>query len=953
MARMCRERRPASLTPFGDAHRAVVRNHARVPLEGRPKKDAAMPARSHLQTLGVLFAATLAACGGGSSDAPPPPAPPTTVELSGRIVDGPLQGATACYDLNDNQRCDASEPRSAASDAAGRFTITVGAAEAGRHATIAEVPASAIDADTGAAVGKSFTLVAPAGATSGVFVSPLSTLVVQQMNASGQTAAQASDFVRTQAGLAISPLADFTAATSADHVKAANVAKLVLQATLQQQAAVAAAVGQTDVSGAPIAAADLERAVQTKVIEALPALGAAAADPALAGLTGTTREQALVTAAGQVVAGIGFTPEQARFVIGIPKLPQAPQGAPGATAAMVALQYTDAANWFFRYNAATAADNTPDAGGLTRYYSVRTRMAPYAFEPTQGVAESFARSPNPELHWSGSAWTACTITDRSNQTPRDALGRSSYDFCRGIEKGTSQRGEIDIAGQTLASVWTNRILVEQAKTNNPGAWSLANTALLGSAVFPAGSRLILQTNTITDSAVAYNTADGNRVGVSPLDQAQGGDARTGSPACALTFTSTPATSLEQLVERYPGRPCIFNQQTDANGTSLNPNEVWGISTVSLGTLATNVERPASTGNYYTTTRLLRASFPSPGNTVYWSCLQRTTNNAVRNCTQIGSGTYTIGTLGDARTMTFDNLPAAAQALASTRVFVERGGAVYFGFRNRVGAVSTTVRLNLAAANALLYQLQMPGIQPADAPQPLAGAKATNAAALAGAWVVADANGAAVLRFGADGRYLMAQATPSDASGRPGIEEGYVDFDLAAAQQLGLVLNVDSNNQWGLSHPQPNDRITSITSSAITLGDGTVISRLVEDQNGIVGMWALGSASDFKATHFVFFANGKALSIHPAETEGPCAAARQGPPGVEWSDYSFDAATGVLTLFNKTIDSSGCTGVWDATDATAPASVSFTITMAADKKSFTTPVDGGASTLTAYRIAPRP
>lgn len=913
-----------------------------------------MPARPQLHTLGLLFAATLAACGGGSSDAPPPPAPPTTVEFSGRVVDGPLQGAIACYDLNDNQRCDSGDPRSAAaSDAAGRFTITIPAAEAGRHQTIVEVPATAIDADTGAAVGSSFTLVAPAGAASDVFVSPLSTLVVQQMNASGQTLAQARDHVQAQAGLALSPLADFTAGTSADHAKAANAAKLVLQATLQQQAAVTAAVGQPDVSGATIAAADLERAVQGKVIEALPAIGVAAADPALVGLTGTARELALTAAAGQVVAGIGFTPEQARFVIGIPKLPQTPQAAPEAGAAMVALQYTDSSNWFFRYNAATAADNTPDGNGRLHYYSVRTRMAPYAFEPTQGVAESFARTVNPELHWSGSAWTACTLTDRSSQTPRDALGRSAYDFCRNIEKGTSQRGEIDIAGQTLASVWTDRILVEQAKTNNPAAWALPNTALLGSAVFPAGSRLVLQTNTVTDSAVIYNTSDSNRVGVSPLDQAQGGDARSGSPACAGTFTAAPATSLEQLVERYPGRPCLFNAQTDANGTSLNPNEVWGISSVSLGTLATNVERPAGTANYYTTNRLLRASFPSAGNVLYWSCLQRTTNNAARNCTQIGSGTYTIGTLGDARTMSFNNLPVAAQALASTRVFVERGGAVYFGFKNRVGAVNTTVRLNLAAANALLYQLGMPAILPVDAPKPLSGAKAANAALLNGVWAMADANGAAVLRFGADGGYLMAQATPPDAAGRPGIEEGYVDFDLAAAQQLGLVTNVDSNHQWGLSHPQPNDRITSITTDAITLGDGTVINRLQDDANGIVGMWALSSASDLKTTHFVFFANGKALSIHPAESEGPCAAARQGPPGVEWSDYSFDAASGVLTFFNKTIDSSGCTGVWDTTQAAPPASVSFTLTLAADKKSFTVPVDGGASVLTAHRIAPRP
>ena len=100
-----------------------------------------------------------------------------------------------------------------------------------------------------------------------------------------------------------------------------------------------------------------------------------------------------------------------------------------------------------------------------------------------------------------------------------------------------------------------------------------------------------------------------------------------------------------------------------------------------------------------------------------------------------------------------------------------------------------------------------------------------------------------------------------------------------------------------------------------------------------------------------------LSIHPAENQGPCFTARQGPPGIEWSDYSFTAATGALRVFNKIYDTSGCTGVFDSSDGAvlngaANTEGNFVITMAADKKCSTVPTDGGTTVTTGYRIAPK-
>ena len=76
----------------------------------------------HLRALSALVAATVVVgCGGGSDDPPPPPAA-TTATISGKALNGRLQGATACYDTNANRACDPGEPAtSVASDANGNF----------------------------------------------------------------------------------------------------------------------------------------------------------------------------------------------------------------------------------------------------------------------------------------------------------------------------------------------------------------------------------------------------------------------------------------------------------------------------------------------------------------------------------------------------------------------------------------------------------------------------------------------------------------------------------------------------------------------------------------------------------------------------------------------------------------------------------------------------------------
>jgi hypothetical protein len=915
---------------------------------------------ARLRALSALVATTsLVACGGGGgSDDPPvasPPPAPATVAITGKAVDGALQGAKACYDVNGNGACDSGEP-TATTAADGSYSLAVSTGNAGLRRVVVEVPAGAIDAETGP-VAKPFVLISPATGTAAahaVFVSPLTTLVVQQMDA-GQSKDEAVAFVQGGLGLAISPLADFIAAND---TKAANAAKLVMATQGSQATALAGALSQTDLSGATVTQANLDTLVAKAVAGALPMIGGSAA--------ATPLSASEVTAlAANVVAQIALTAPEAVTAIGVAKLPPEPASTASPTegASLAALRFTNANDWSIRAFQSTVADNTPDAAGLTRSYDVRTRTDAYAYAGGSPAVISWVLNNDSaragDRYWNGSTWRTCDIGTRTTGTPRDATGRNSYNYCDGLEHGTTVRSAVDISGQTLSSVLTTKIrtLAGGASGMNFADWGPADLGLLGTATFPTGSRLHYQTGTPLQTAFAYDVRETNVVTVASQAAADGGDARVNaSLECNQSSVPfLPATNLEQMVARTPGKPCVFNPATNADGTSGPTNEAWGISSQSIGNVANYFTTLPGTGTYFTSVGRMRVSFTGTGNgVVYHQCYERRTPLSPRNCTPLGTGTYAITTLGDARVMTFANQPAAFARTNFERVFVERGGKVYFGYRNPVGLATPQVRLNLPAANAMLAQLGLPILTPTDAPQALTGARAANAATMKGVWTFTDAVGTGVLRVGDNGAYVSAgNDSPLDAR-RPGFEWGWLEVD--GSGKLSRQLTLDTDGDGGLSNFPTATATVNLSETALTLTNNGVTEgfdgRLTDNGTGIVGMWAIGSPTDLRVTQFVFFANGKVLSIHPAETSGSCAISRQGPPGIEWSDYTFTAGTGALRFFNKVYDTSGCTGAFDSADAVPNTETTIVLTMAADQKTFTFAGDGG-ETLTAYRIAVNP
>ena len=682
----------------------------------------------NLQHLGALFASVAAlalalpGCGGSSDssgnppiDATPPPPPASTVAISGVVADGPLQGATACYDLNDNGACDAGEPTSAATPANGSFTINVLTPDAGQHAVIVNVPATAIDQGTNAAVGSALTFKAPATGNTGVqsiFVSPLTTMVLGQMQATGATAADAAAYIQAQAGLSFSPLADF-GGNAPGPQQAAMLARLAVQTQIALAAAMAPRLGQADGTGGTVTQADIDKATANALRAALPSLAATAASAAV---TGAPNVQAALIAAAQDLVANQPTLDVAAALAAVAAAKLAdtpPSTTPAATAVLRGFAYTDANNWTLRYMASSAVDNTPDAQGLVRFYDTH-KAAAAGVVSTWGFGTLESRQG--DRHWNGSLWRDCPLGVRSTQTQRDAQGRSAYDYCDGYERGTSSRSVVDIAGRTLASVITDQIRSFPGEDNGVAYanWGPSNLGLLGNATFPAGSQLFYQNTLPTFNALAYDVT--NPVGTFGTSAAAGGDARNNTTlACLAAFNSAITAfnvgTLEQLATVNTGTPCTVNPGSDAGGTSLDPNIWWGASSVSLGTVAGGAALPAGTANYFTTSANLRVAFTGGTSVKYFSCYVRTTTGGNRNCTQIGSGSYSIQTLGDGRAMTFNNLPAIAQRLSFERVFVERGGTVYFGYRNAANITRSTVRLNLPAANAVLGTLGIAAITP--------------------------------------------------------------------------------------------------------------------------------------------------------------------------------------------------------------------------------------------------
>jgi hypothetical protein len=680
----------------------------------------------------VLSAAALlmlTACGGGG-DGAPAVAAPTTTNVTTTVLDGALRNALVCIDKNANNACDTDETQGR-TDASGKVTLVVPNADVGQFAIVAEVGTDAVDVDHGA-VTTPYKLGTPAARTA--VVSPLTTLVQQSMALSGVTLDEAVQSVQGATGLTASLFEDFTQPATppaVGSISAAAVARLLVVTAQQQStlAGLAATVGTKAVDGTTITQAALDKAIQTKLLEMLPALVNTLANPAvLAATAAGGSETALRAAADALVASAGLTPAAVPVVVALNT--QAASTAPlparvaGAGYSLDTLNFTDAANHSFRTLGSSLAQDTPDAANLVRYVERRTRTV-------AGNVARWGSGTDPwriaDLSWNGTAWVNCPLNYENTSSIRDAAGVSTYGYCDKRETGKSQRVNIDIANKPLIDVYNQ--VVAGGFTN----LSIANAAAaLGSAVFPAGAQVAYQTNTPLTTAISYYAAGANSppnfsnvvVMYSPAVSA-GGTASTqpagagcNSPETGVAGGSN-TTTLEGMVAANTGTFCTYGQGSFVYGgvtyTSDTPNVWGGQSSVDIGIVGSVRLNTGTAPGYYSGNTRLRVAFKGSGTNpvTYYACKQRFTDGSPRNCQEVGTGSYAITTLGDARVMTLTNPPPAAAPLTYNRVFVERGGLVYYGYQVKP-QVTSKARLNTVAATALLSQL---GLTPTDPSTP--------------------------------------------------------------------------------------------------------------------------------------------------------------------------------------------------------------------------------------------
>ncbi len=660
---------------------------------------------SRLLAASGLASVLLAGCGGGGDSATPVKAAPVAVPVT--VIDGAIGNALVCLDLNANGACDVDEP-SARTDADGHATLNVGAADAGKYPVLAIVGTDAVDKDHGA-VPVPFTLKAPADTTA--VISPLTTLVQAHIEAGNTSTAQAIAAVQDQLGMTAPLLmADFTQGTDDASKLAGTLARLIV-VTKQEQ--VSATAGATHSGGAALTQAEIEAAVNARLLQLLPALIQAAADPAvLNAANAADKAAAMLVAAQALAAEAGLTKDNVGAVVAATQqagTPDAPALDTGAGESLRWFSFTDINNFMIRVFRATAEQAAVDANGKRHFDEYRERASDKSgtlvteiWNPDADSDPSATPWLRNQVWWTGTEWFDCPATFVHEQTPWSAAGESESLYCKG-SKSRSKRSVRDIAGMKLIDVVTEIRAYPLSTTDGkfanwgPDPSDPAIIAALGAQTFPAGSKVVYQTTTSLLNNDIYGTTSNDQAKVYSADLASGE-----ATACAAFTNSTvpsQATTLEELVARSPGVACAYPTNAGTGPT----NEAWGQTSVGIGDVVTSTAFTVPGSSYKTKVKRIRAAFGADSKVTYLSCLARVSDNSPRNCTAIGTGSYSIETLGDARVLRLAGAPIEAAAFNYNRSFVERGGKVYYATRDKL-VVNNQQRLNREAAEALIATL---------------------------------------------------------------------------------------------------------------------------------------------------------------------------------------------------------------------------------------------------------
>ena len=379
----------------------------------------------------------------------------------------------------------------------------------GRPAVLrtADAAGHAIDKDTGAAVGTAFTLKAPPTGTSGaqdVFVSPLTTLVVDVAADRGLGRAEAEAAVQSQLGLANSPLANYLSRADA---QAAMLARSV-------NAVIVEIHKQAETASVP---ADAARALSGSVLSADLATLATLARSA----TGTTVAELATQVAAPLLAERNLSAASVAEQAGLAKSALvAPLRAPaGPFFSVRRFAYTDADNHQLQ---AFVGDDTPGSDGTYAAHEARVHRVAGAEVAFNRNTAYWVASEVPDAQGAGAragSWQVCPnaygvlkVKPRTDQAPQVAVFcGASVSQSRVVESDISGRRMADVVGELRASSLRDSPGFDTDPSGLPTRWGPA-PALLGDVVFPEGSRWQrrMQTSDVGDTE-RYSLTDKPRV----------------------------------------------------------------------------------------------------------------------------------------------------------------------------------------------------------------------------------------------------------------------------------------------------------------------------------------------------------------------------------------------------------------------------------------------------------
>ena len=658
--------------------------------------------------------------------------PAGKLTVTTRVIDGPIQGAVVCVDKNLNGVCEASEPQ-ATTDANGRASFLIDAADNCKYPLLAVVGLSAIDSVNGS-IKTAYTLLAPADESD--FITPLSTLVAQHAITTGLPTSVAIEAIQSLASV-IKPLGDPAAFTAQD----AALARLVVVTSQVLSTTLSPAIGQVALDGSIITSDAVGQIVRSQLLRMLPSMVSA--------VQGLTAGSEIDAAAARVVADSGLSAASAIALAGATNVQNAlagktPAYLPERTSNIADLRFTDLSNYVVRFLTATLAQAAPDVDDNVylsdrKIASVAGNIAKWGGVQTAGPLRSN------DVFWNQSSWAQCPIDGVFSMGTWGLNGSFWYNACRFYEFGAGRNATIDVAGKSMATV------MQQLAAAGYSNLSVANpTQALGSAVFPANATVSLRTVAPIAKAIAYYPGTMSRV------------SEPASP-CSSPAAGTASKSLTSMIAAYPGTVCGASGQDSfvyGGATYTDAGTAPNVPTASvlIGRIGSAPIGAGSAAGYYSGNTQIRVTFAGAASTAvsFLLCKERFSDGAPRDCSTIGTGSFSIDALGDARVMSFNRLPSLTIPLSYNTILVERSGAVYAGYQSKIW-VSQQATLNNAATAAMATQLAI-AVEDPDLPF------MQSAGSYQGNYDLVANNGAITrLVFSADGKASCADAVSLSSS----------------------------------------------------------------------------------------------------------------------------------------------------------------------------------------------